>query len=165
MRLVERHVITHADPRIAAIDHAAFASKKLNNAANSVVRQSFIYEGVYLDYHKTRRRMKGHEAFQTLPATVAQWVLRILEQTWQGYFAACSAWQEDCSRFLGHPKLPGYKNKQRGHHRLVYTTQALSVPALRQSLIAPFMLGIIMRTRFLSTVQQRRRRLRSAGGE
>ena len=49
MQLVERHVIRRADRRFAAIDRAAFASKNLYNAANYVVRQSFLHEGVYLD--------------------------------------------------------------------------------------------------------------------
>jgi hypothetical protein len=38
MQLVERHVIKPTDPRFAAIDRAAFASKNLCNAANYVVR-------------------------------------------------------------------------------------------------------------------------------
>src|SRR5215831_8694790 len=37
MHLVERHVIKRADPRFAAIDRAALASKNLYNAANFVV--------------------------------------------------------------------------------------------------------------------------------
>jgi hypothetical protein len=74
MQLVERHVIEQTDSRFAAIDAAAFASKNLYNAANSVVRQSFIGTGVYLDYHEMRRRMMDHEAYQAPPARVAQWV-------------------------------------------------------------------------------------------
>jgi putative transposase len=133
MQLVERHVIKRADPRFKAIDRAAFASKNLYNAANSLVRQSFIHEGVYLDYHEMDRRMQGHEAYQALPAKVAQWALRLLDKNWQSCFAARLAWQEDPSKFLGRPKLPSYKDKQTGRNLLVYTTQALSVPALRQS--------------------------------
>jgi putative transposase len=122
MQLVERHVIKRADPRFAAIDRAAFASKNLYNAANYLMRQSFIHENVYLNYPEMDRRMEGHEAYTALPAKVAQWVLRLLDQNWQNYFAARAAWQEDPSKFLGHPKLPGYKDKQRGRNLLVYTT-------------------------------------------
>jgi putative transposase len=43
--------------------------------------------------------------------------------------------------------LPGYTDKQRGRNLLVYTFQALSIPALRQGLIAPSMLGITVQTR------------------
>ncbi len=82
MQLVERHVIKRADARFKAIDRAAFASKNLYNAANYVVRQSFIHEGVYLNYHEMHRRMQDHEAYQALPAKVAQWVLQLLDKNW-----------------------------------------------------------------------------------
>src|SRR5215831_5091256 len=95
MHLVERPVIGHAAPRFAAIDAAAFASKNLYTAANYVVRQSFIHEGLYLNYHEMHRRMKDHEAYKALPAKVAQWVLRLLDQNWLNFFAALAAWQAD----------------------------------------------------------------------
>jgi putative transposase len=153
MQLVERHVIKRADPRFVAIDAAAFASKNLYNAANYIVRQSFIAEGVYLNYPEMDRRMQGHEAYQALPAKVAQWVLRFLDQNWQSFFAALTAWQKDPTKFLGKPKLPRYRDKQKGRNLLVYTIQALSIPALRQGLIAPSMLGVTVRTK-QQTVQQ-----------
>ncbi len=153
MHLVERHVIKRADARYAPIDAAAFLSKNLYNAANYVVRQSFINEGVYLPYHEMHRRMQEHEAYKALPAKVAQWVLRLLDKNWQSYFAALAAWQADSSTFVGHPKLPGYKEKQQGRNLLVYTIQALSVPALRAGMIVPSMLGITVKTK-QQTVQQ-----------
>jgi putative transposase len=155
MQLVERHVIKQTDPRFAAIDTAAFASKNLYNAANYLVRQSFIGNGVYFDYHEMHRRMKDHEAYQALPAEVAQWVLRILDKNWQSFFAAMAAWQAGPSRFLGRPRLPGYKDKQNGRCLLVYTIQALSLPALRQGLIVPSMLGITVQTK-QQNIQQAR---------
>jgi putative transposase len=63
-----------------------------------------------------------------------------------GRAEASSAWRADPSKFLGRPKLPGYKDKQKGRNLLVYTTQALSIPALRQGVIAPSMLGITIAT-------------------
>ena len=147
MRLVERHVIKRADPRFAALDAAAFASKNLYNAANYVVRQSFIRENVYLPYAEMHQRMKDHEAYKALPAKVAQWVLRLLDQNWQSFFAARAAWEVDPTKFLGLPRLPGYKDKRQGRNLLVYTIQALSLPALRDGLICPSMLAITVQTR------------------
>jgi putative transposase len=155
MHLVERHVIKRADPRFQAIDAAAFASKNLYNAANYAVRQSFIREGVYLNYYEMQRRMQDHEAYQALPAKVAQWVLRVLDKNWRSFFEALSAWRADPSQFLGRPKLPGYKDKQKGRNLLVYTTQALSIPALRQGVIAPSMLGITIKTQQQNVQQVR----------
>jgi putative transposase len=70
-----------------------------------------------------------------------------LDQNWLSFFAALVAWQADPSKFLGRPKLPGYKDKQRGRNLLVYTIQALSIPALRAGLIGPSMLGVTVCTR------------------
>jgi putative transposase len=67
MQLVEQHVIKRSDPRYAAIGRAAFASKNLYNAANYLVRQSYIREGVYLSVAVVYHRMKEHEAYAALP--------------------------------------------------------------------------------------------------
>ena len=146
MQLVEQHVIKRADPRFQAIDRAAFASKNLYNAANYELRQAFIFQGVYLSYPQMHHRMKDHEAYQALPAKVAQQVLRVLDKNWQSFFAALAMWRVDPSKFLGRPRLPRYKDKQQGRNLLVYTIQALSLPALRGGLICPSMLGITVQT-------------------
>src|SRR5258708_5919842 len=153
MQLVERHVITRADRRFAAIDRAAFASKNLYNAANYALRQSYIFQSVYLSYPDMHQQMKDHEAYQALPAKVAQQVLRVLDKNWQSCFAALEAWKADPSKFLGQPRLPRYKDKQQGRNLLIYTIQALSLPALRAGRICPSMLGITVQTR-QCTVQQ-----------
>ena len=155
MQLVERHVIKRADPRFTAIDSAAFASKNLYNAANYVVRQSFIHQGVHLNYHEMDRHMQDHEAYRALPAKVAQWVLRLLDKNWQSFFAALATWQEDPSKYLGRPKLPGYKDKQQGRNLLIYTIQALSAPALRDGVIRPSMLDIAVKTKQTNIQQVR----------
>jgi len=155
MHLVEQHVITRADRRFAAIDRAAFASKNLYNAANYELRQCFIVQGVYLSYPEMHQRMKDHAAYKALPAKVAQQVLRGLDKNWQSCFAALEAWRGDPSPFLGRPRLPRYKDQQTGRNLLVYTLQALSLPALRRHLLCPSMLGITIQTR-QGNVQQLR---------
>ena len=147
MQLVEQHVISQSDAYYAVIDAAAFASKNLYNAANYEIRQAFIFQGVYLNYHEIHRRMKSHEAYKALPAKVAQQVLRVLDKNWQSFFAAIAAWREAPSKFLGRPKLPKYKDKQQGRNLLIYTIQALSKPALQHGFIAPSMLPIRIATK------------------
>ena len=75
MRLVEQHVIRDTDPRYAVIDRAAFASKNLYNAANYLVRQSFIREGVYRNFAAIFQLLKEHEAYRALPRKVSKDVL------------------------------------------------------------------------------------------
>ena len=67
MHLVEQHIINQTDSRFGVIDAAAFAAKNLYNAANYRVRQSFIHDGVYLNYHEIRRQMQTTEQYHALP--------------------------------------------------------------------------------------------------
>jgi putative transposase len=155
MQLVEQHIIRKTDPRYAAIDAAAFASKNLYNAANYVVRQSFIHEGVYLGSADVFHRIKDHEAYSALPRKVSNDVLRQLDRDWRGFFAALAAWQADPSKFLGRPKLPGYKDKQTGRNLLIYDLQAFSAPGLRRGEVIPSQLGISVPTKQTSVAQAR----------
>jgi len=147
MQLVEQHMISKTDPRYAAIDRAAFASKNLYNAALYEIRQSFIHQDVYLFYNQMDKIMQKHEAYQALPRKVSQQVLKLLDKNWKAFFKALEAYREDSSKFLGRPKLPGYKDKMQGRNILVYTIQALSKPALACGIIKPSQLGIEIRTK------------------
>src|SRR5262245_15298735 len=155
MQLVEQHVIRKKDPRYAAIDQAAFASKNLYNAANYIVRQSFIHEGIYLSYAEVFHRIKDHEAYCALPRKVSNAVLRQLDRNWRAFFQALAVWQANPAKFLGRPKLPGYKDKQHGRNMLIYELQALSAPALRKGEVIPSQLGVSVPTK-QTTVKQAR---------
>src|SRR5215469_18603294 len=137
MQLVEKHVIRKSDPRFAPIDQAAFASKNLYNAALYEIRQSFIHQGKYLYYNHMDKIMQKHEAYRGLPSKVSQHVLKQLAHDWESFFEARDAYNEDPPKFLGRPKIPGYKDKQLGRNMLVYTIQALSKPALKRRIIKP----------------------------
>ena len=150
MQLVERHVIKQSDPRFAVIDSAAFASKNLYNAANYMVRQSFIGEGVYFGYHEMHRRMKDHEAYQALPAKVSQWVLRIFDQNWQSFFVAFAAWHADHSRFRADRGCQATRTSRRAAI-CSFTRFRRSAFQRAQGLIVPSMLGITVRSRQTSS--------------
>ena len=72
MHLVEQHIISKNDPRYAAIDHAAFASKNLYNLANYHMRQSFIHTGKYLGYAEVYHIVKQTDAYSALPRKVGE---------------------------------------------------------------------------------------------
>jgi putative transposase len=146
VQLVEQHRIDRHDPRFAAIDAAAFASKHLDNAALYQTRQAFIHEQRIIPYEELARDMKASAEYRALPAKVAQWVLRQVALAWKSYFAACAAWQADPSRFLGHPKLPKYLDK-RGRNLLTYTEQAISRAPKHRGYGVPSGLDIRVETR------------------
>jgi putative transposase len=131
MQLVEQHIIEKGDPRWARLDTGAFASKNLWNAANYLVRQSFIHHGIYLDNVKVFHQVKSHEAYRALPAKISKQVLIQLHQAWKGFFEAMDEWQEHPEKFVGRPKLPSYKPKEHGRNLLVYEFKAISKRALK----------------------------------
>jgi putative transposase len=146
MRLVEQHVIKRADPRYAKIDEAALASKNLWNAANYLVRQSFIFEGKYLDNTAVFHQIKSHEAYQALPGKVSNQVLIQLHKAWVSFFEAMEEWHEHPEQFTGRPKLPGYKHKTAGRNLLVYELGAIWKRDLDRGLIAVSGLGVLVQT-------------------
>ena len=154
MQLVEQHCIRKNDPRFTLIDDAAFRSKNLYNAANYLVRQSFIRQGVYLNYAVVFHQIKTHEAYQALPRKVSNDVLRLLDKNWKAFFKAMKASKADPSKFFGRPKLPKYKEKD-GRNILIYDKQALSRAALKQGIIAPSQLGITIPTKQTNVKQVR----------
>ncbi len=134
MQLVEQHRIDRHDPRFAPIDAAAFASKNLYNSALYAMRQQFIADQSVIPYGELDRLMQSTEQYHALPAKVSQWVLRQVYLAWKSYQAACRAWQTDPSKFLGHPKLPKYLDKQ-GRNLLTYTEQAISRVKIRAGIV------------------------------
>ncbi|HZR40979.1 MAG TPA: hypothetical protein VFB12_12720 [Ktedonobacteraceae bacterium] len=155
MQLVEQHVIKQCDPRYQIIDQAAFASKNLYNAALYEIRQAFIFTGKYISYKKMDKLMKKHEAYKTLPAKVAQWVLKGLDKNWQAFFKAIAEWREHPEKFEKRPGLPKYKDKANGRNLLVYTVQALSQPLLKKGIIRPSMLPLEIKTKHTNVDQVR----------
>ncbi|EFH84649.1 RNA-guided endonuclease InsQ/TnpB family protein [Ktedonobacter racemifer] len=156
MQLVERHIICKGDSRYAAIDAASFASKNLYNLANYHMRQSFIHTGKYLSSVDVYHLVKDTDAYKALPRKVSNDVLRLLEKNWKAFRKGLAAWFEDPSKFEGRPKVPKYKDKQKGRNILIYDIQAISKKALKkQGMIAPSLLGIEIPTKQAHVKQAR----------
>jgi len=135
MQLTERHIIKSTEHRFAQIDELAFKSKNLYNAANYVIRQSFLYGWGYVNYNEMNRLMKSHEAYKALPAKVSQQILMVLDKNCPSFFEAILNYKTDPSKFSGIPKLPKYKDKTKGRNLLVYTIQAISSKQLKKGII------------------------------
>jgi transposase len=146
MQLVEQHRIDHHDLRWAAIDAVVFASKNLYNAALYLTRQAYIKDHSILSYGQLDKLLQPAEQYRAPPAKVAQWVLKQVCFAWKSYFAACVAWETDPSRFLGHPKLPRYRDKF-GRNPLIYTEQAISRHPRNAGWIVPSGLAIRVATK------------------
>jgi putative transposase len=134
MQLVEQHRIDRHDSWFAQIDVAAFASKHLYNSALYTMRQQFIKDETVISYNDLDKLMQPTEQYRALPAKVSQWVLKQVCLAWKSYTAACVAWKADPSKFLGHPRLPNYLDKQ-GRNLLTYTEQAISKVKIRNGVV------------------------------
>jgi putative transposase len=147
LQLVEQHTIPKNDSRYAHLDAEAFASKNLWNAANYLVRQSFVFEHVYLDNVKVFHLIKSHQAYKALPAKVSNQVLIQLHKAWVAFFEAMEEWREHPEKFFGRPKLPKYKPKEQGRNLLVYEYKAISKRALKRGMISLTGLGDLVPTK------------------
>ena len=135
MRQVERHIVKENSPLWKQIDELCFLSKNLYNYANYLVRQSFIFEKVYLGYNKIYHLVKDKSDYQALPRKVSQQILRGLDKNWKSFFEANKAYKENPDKFTGRPKLPKYKHKTKGRNLITYTIQAISKAWLKKGIV------------------------------
>ncbi|WP_373537567.1 RNA-guided endonuclease InsQ/TnpB family protein [Microcoleus sp.] len=135
MQLVEKHVISRQHKFWNECDHLALQSKHLYNTANYVQRQYFFATNKYYNsidiYHQT----KNLESYRYLPTKVSKQVVRRVSEAWKGWLAALKDWSKHPEKYLGKPKLPGYKHKERGRNVVIYPIDAISKPALAKSIV------------------------------
>ena len=67
------------------------------------------------------------EVYQALPAQTCQQILRVIEKDWKSFFKAHQAYKQNPNKFTGRPRLPGYKNKDKGQHMLIFTNQQCKI--------------------------------------
>src|SRR5262245_12221476 len=146
MQLVEQHRIDRQDPRWATIDAAAFASTNLYNATLYLTRQAYIKDHTILGYGELDRLLQSTGEYRALPAKVAQWDLIQVCLASIRYFAACQECEARLEKFLGHPKLPKYRDKQ-GRNLLTYTIQAISRHRKNAGWIVPSGLSVRIATK------------------
>jgi putative transposase len=147
MRRVEQHVIEKRHPQFRAIDEMALSSKNLWNLANYHVRQSFIFQQQYLTTTALFHLLKATEAYQALPAKVANQVLLQLHQAWTAFFEAMQVYREHPGKFQGRPGLPKYLHKTQGRNLLIFEFGCIWKAELRMREIAVSQLGRIGETR------------------
>lgn len=155
MKLVERHKINLYHRFWQQIDELCFLSKNLYNYANYQIRQSFIFDNIYLGYNKLYHLVKNAPDYKALPAKVSQQILRLLDKNWRSFFAVNKAYKLTPNKFKARPKLPKYKHKVKGRNILTYTIQAISKTQLRQGLVKLSGTDICLPTK-VSNIQQAR---------
>jgi len=119
-------------------------SKNLWNEANYIIRQEFFETGKWTRYNSIAGVLKASENFRALPAQTAQQVLKVLDRSWKSFFKSIKEYSKNPEKFIGRPKLPGYKDKD-GEFMLIFTNQQVRI--VNGYLIFPKKLGIKIKTR------------------
>ena len=120
MKLVERHVITKNHCCWSEIDRNSFLSKNLFNLANYHYRQYFFQHQAKLNFNQLYHLGSQTTDYLALPTKVSKQIIRRLDSAWNSYMAALKEFKKHQSKFLGEPKIPKYKNKQKGLNILIY---------------------------------------------
>jgi len=134
MKLVERHIITKNHPLWSEIDHLAFLSKNLFNLANYHYRQHFFGHHQKLNFNQLYHLICQTQDYKALPTKVSKQIIRRLDSAWTSYFQAVKFWQKHPEKFLGKPKIPGYKHKTKGRNILPYSHESISKKALKKGI-------------------------------
>jgi putative transposase len=135
MQLVERHIINKTHAFYKECDRLCLLSKNLFNYANYLIRQSFIFEGKYLNYNAIQKLCQGHQDYTALPAKVSQQTLMRLHECRLSFFEACKQYGKQSERLLGRSKLPQYKHKTEGRFVVTYTSQAVSQQWMKKGVV------------------------------
>jgi IS605 OrfB family transposase len=135
MQLVEKHIINRQHKFWKECDYLALQSKHLYNAANYVQRQYFFETKKYYNSINIYYQTKNLEAYRYLPTKVSKQIVRRVSEAWKGWLAALKDWSKHPDKYLGKPKMPGYKHKERGRNVVIYPIDAISKPALTKGIV------------------------------
>jgi len=118
---VERHIV---DMNQQLID-LSYASKNLYNCATFIMRQNFIKNHKIINYSLMDKIIKRDyaEVYKGLPAQSSQQVLRLVEKNWKSFFKSNQEYKKNPDKFKGRPKLPKYKDKEKGLNIVIFTNQ------------------------------------------
>ena len=127
MLLTERHFIKKSNSLYAELDKMCFLSKNLYNQALYRIRQHYFNTKEYLNYYSNVKQLTKEKRsdYIALPAKVAQWVVKQVDQNFRSFFASLK------SKKVNHKvSIPKYLEKN-SRYMLTFTNQAISVKELK----------------------------------
>jgi putative transposase len=108
MLQVEKHVIKDGHEWFNYCEEITTVSRQLYNTAQFTQRQGFFYGWGTQIQASLDTLFKKNENYKSLPAKVAQLVLKQNADAWIAYYKALSAYKVDSTKFTGRPKPPSY---------------------------------------------------------
>lgn len=114
---VEKHLIKQNNSHYLMLCDFAYKSKNLYNHANYIIRNEFVKNGKWIRYNELDKLLKADSEFddyrQMPTAKSAQQTLRLVDNNWKSFFKSIKNWSKNKDKYLGRPKLPKYKPKDR----------------------------------------------------
>jgi len=153
MLLVEKHIVKTSNKHFKEIDTMSFLSKNLFNSALYICRQAFFNVQKIPSFNNLYHQLKTGIDYKALPSKVAQLVIKQVSNSFNSYSKALKAYKADSSKFLGKPKLPRYKDKERGRNILTFNYQAVSKVWLDKGFAVPSGLQLKLKTK-ISNLQE-----------
>ena len=111
VKRTEQHVIRQSHPAWKTIDDYCFRSKNLYNYTNYIARQELIENQKRLHYYDMWQAVKDSEPYKNMGSDVGIATIRMLEKAWNSFYVAIKDWKCSPQKYLGRPKLPGYRPK------------------------------------------------------
>ena len=147
MQQVQKHLIKANNRNYQEIDVTCFASKNLYNCGVYLCRQAFFEGKKVPPFKELYHLLKNSDDYQRLPTKVAQLVIKQVSKVFKSYFAALREYKKNPQKFLGKPKLPKYKHKEKGRNKVSYNYQAVSITWLKKGFISPSGLNLKIPTK------------------
>lgn len=88
-------------------------SRLIYNKANYIARNHYKETGKWLRYNELYHIFKNQESelFYSISTDSTRQILMLLDRNYKSFFQAIKKYNQDKTRFLGKPRLPGYKEK------------------------------------------------------
>ena len=126
MILSEQHVFTRGSKAFSEFEILCRRANNLYNATMYCIRQAF-FAGTILTYEAVNKKFIQEKQvdYYSLPTKISQQIQRIVSSAWRGYFSAIRDYKKNPSKYLGKPRIPGYRKKG-GFYVVPFTRQSVT---------------------------------------
>lgn len=150
----DSYFIRPSDSAWVSCDTLCWNAKNLRNYANFIIRQEYIKNNKYLNgfYIQKKLQSENNESYRKFPAKIAQSILMELHENWNSFFKAKKEYFKNPKKFLGKPKMPGYKDSKKGRQCVNFNYQTFSVPWLRNNILKLSSLDFLINLRVFEQI-------------
>ena len=126
MILSEQHIYTRGTKAFSEFEVLCRNANNLYNATMYCVRQEF-FAGTIVSYGAVNKKFIQDKQidYYSLPTKISQQIQRIVGSAWKSYFAAVKDYKKNPSKYLGKPRIPGYREKG-GFYVVPFTRQSIA---------------------------------------